>query len=120
MRGTVLHAGCVCPCVMKVLRGGHRVLIFNLMTKVVDLQTRLTLYRHIPFLRLDVSKSPKKRKKMVLEWNSPESDVKIVLLMTRAGGLAANLQEADSVIVLDRYWNPSLDQQTQDSAKRIG
>lgn len=106
--------------VMKMLQGRHRILIFNQMTKVVDLQERLLQYRNIPFYRLDGSTSTDERKRMVNDFNDSESDVNVFLLTTRAGGLGVNLQTADTVIIFDSDWNPSMDQQAQDRAHRIG
>lgn len=107
-------------CIMKLLKTGHRLLIFNQMTKVVDLQERLLRYRDIPFYRLDGSTGPEDRKAMVEDFNSPDSEINVFLLTTRAGGLGVNLQTADSVIIFDSDWNPSMDKQAQDRAHRIG
>lgn len=56
-------------CIAKVLSGRHRVLIFNQVTKVVDLPTRLIRYRKIPFPRMNGPTSPKERKEMMAEVN---------------------------------------------------
>lgn len=106
--------------ITKLLRTGHRILIFNQMTKVVDLQERLLRYRNIPFYRLDGSTGTDERKRMVNDFNSKGSDVHVFLLTTRAGGLGVNLQTADTVVIFDSDWNPSVDQQAQDRAHRIG
>lgn len=106
--------------VTKLLRTGHRILIFNQMTKVVDLQERLLRYRNIPFYRLDGTTSTEERKEMVNDFNDESTDVHVFLLTTRAGGLGVNLQTADTVIIFDSDWNPSMDQQAQDRAHRIG
>lgn len=107
-------------CIAKFLRTGHRILVFNQMTKVVDLQARMLRYRKIPFYRLDGSTCPEDRKRMVSDFNRDDSDVHVFLLTTRAGGLGVNLQTADTVIIFDSDWNPSMDQQAQDRAHRIG
>lgn len=106
--------------VTKCLSTGHRILIFNQMTKVVDLQERLLHYRGIPFCRLDGTTNTDERKKIVNDFNSEGSEVNVFLLTTRAGGLGVNLQTADTVIIFDSDWNPSMDQQAQDRAHRIG
>lgn len=106
--------------ITKLLRTDHRILIFNQMTKVVDLQERLLRYRNIAFYRLDGSTSTDDRKQMVNDFNNADSDVHVFLLTTRAGGLGVNLQTADTVIIFDSDWNPSMDQQAQDRAHRIG
>jgi len=106
-------------CLLKLLRTGHRVLVFNQMTRVVDLQERLLHYRNIPFLRLDGSTRPEERKRLVEEFNTRQ-DYNVFLLTTRAGGLGVNLQTADTVIIFDSDWNPQADLQAQDRAHRIG
>jgi len=107
-------------CILKFLKTGHRLLIFNQMTKVVDLQERLLRYRDIPFYRLDGNTRPEDRRDMVADFNNPDTDVNVFLLTTRAGGLGVNLQTADTVIIFDSDWNPSMDKQAQDRAHRIG
>eukprot|EP00183_Erythrolobus_madagascarensis_P005404 CAMPEP_0185857296 /NCGR_PEP_ID=MMETSP1354-20130828/29433_1 /TAXON_ID=708628 /ORGANISM="Erythrolobus madagascarensis, Strain CCMP3276" /LENGTH=995 /DNA_ID=CAMNT_0028559563 /DNA_START=1 /DNA_END=2988 /DNA_ORIENTATION=- len=106
-------------CILKLLRTGHRILIFNQMTRVLDLQERLLQYRNIPFLRLDGSTRPEERKRLVEEFNTREN-YNVFLLTTRAGGLGVNLQTADTVIIFDSDWNPQADLQAQDRAHRIG
>ncbi|KAI0744323.1 P-loop containing nucleoside triphosphate hydrolase protein, partial [Daedaleopsis nitida] len=44
----------------------------------------------------------------------------VFILSTRAGGLGLNLQTADTIIILDRDWNPHADLQVQHRAHRIG
>eukprot|EP00186_Timspurckia_oligopyrenoides_P002857 CAMPEP_0182445780 /NCGR_PEP_ID=MMETSP1172-20130603/3784_1 /TAXON_ID=708627 /ORGANISM="Timspurckia oligopyrenoides, Strain CCMP3278" /LENGTH=1569 /DNA_ID=CAMNT_0024641605 /DNA_START=59 /DNA_END=4768 /DNA_ORIENTATION=- len=107
-------------CILKLLRTGHRVLLFNQMTRVLDLQQRLFEYRNIPFLRLDGSTKPEERKRMVEVFNQDNSPYNLFLLTTRAGGLGVNLQTADTVIIFDSDWNPQADLQAQDRAHRIG
>jgi len=107
-------------CIQKFIRTGHRVLVFNQMTKVVDLQEQLLHYRGIPYFRLDGSTTPELRKRMVEEFNDEASATNVFLLTTRAGGLGVNLQTADTVIIFDSDWNPQADLQAQDRAHRIG
>jgi len=107
-------------CILKLLKTDHRVLVFNQMVKVVDLQERLLRYRDIPFLRLDGNTKPEERSALVKEFNSPETKYHVFLLTTRAGGLGVNLQTADTVIIFDSDWNPQADLQAADRAHRIG
>ena len=53
-------------------------------------------------------------------FNSSDSEYKIFLLSTRAGGHGLNLQTADTVVIFDSDWNPQMDLQAQDRAHRIG
>ncbi|KAK4532641.1 hypothetical protein CCYA_CCYA13G3498 [Cyanidiococcus yangmingshanensis] len=107
-------------CLQKLLRTGHRVLVFNQMTRIMDLQERLLRARGIPFLRLQGLTTADERRQMVHEFNRPGTIYNVFLLTTRAGGLGVNLQTADTVILFDSDWNPQMDIQAQDRAHRIG
>ena len=107
-------------CVRKLLRTGHRLLIFNQMTRVMDLQEWLLEARGIPCLRLQGLTTADERRRLVEEFNSPHTPYHVFLLTTRAGGLGVNLQSADTVILFDSDWNPQMDIQAQDRAHRIG
>ena len=47
-------------------------------------------------------------------------EIFLFLLSTRAGGLGLNLTAADCVIFYDSDWNPTVDQQAEDRAHRLG
>ena len=53
-------------------------------------------------------------------FNEKNTEYKIFLLSTRAGGHGLNLQTADTVVIFDSDWNPQMDLQAQDRAHRIG
>jgi SNF2 family DNA or RNA helicase len=44
----------------------------------------------------------------------------VLLLSLKAGGVGLNLTAADTVIHLDPWWNPAVEQQASDRAHRIG
>lgn len=50
-----------------------------------------------------------------------ESQGPCVLLMSlKAGGVGLNLQEASTVIMFDRWWNPAVEEQAMQRAHRFG
>ncbi|KFK36889.1 hypothetical protein AALP_AA4G185100 [Arabis alpina] len=51
---------------------------------------------------------------------SNDPDVKVMLLSLKAGNLGLNLVAACHVILLDLWWNPSVEDQAIDLAHRIG
>ena len=51
------------------------------------------------------------RARLLAEYNAEGSEAFVFLLSTRAGGLGLNLQTADTVIMFDSDWNPSMDLQ---------
>ncbi|BGP37264.1 swr1 complex component [Rhodotorula kratochvilovae] len=99
--------------------GGHRVLIFTQMTKVLDILEEFLSYQGYRYLRLDGSTKIEQRQVITERFNSNDK-ILAFISSTRAGGLGINLQGADTVIFYDSDWNPALDRQCQDRAHRIG
>ncbi|KAJ7356681.1 SNF2-family ATP dependent chromatin remodeling factor snf21 [Mycena albidolilacea] len=104
----------------KFFAGGHRVLIFFQMTKVMDIMADFLTMMGWKFLRLDGGTKTEERANFVTLFNAKDSEYKVFILSTRAGGLGLNLQTADTVIIFDSDWNPHADLQAQDRAHRIG
>lgn len=99
--------------------GGHRVLLYFQMTRMIDLMEEYLTYRNYKYCRLDGSTKLEDRRDTVAAFqNSPE--IFIFLLSTRAGGLGINLTSADTVIFYDSDWNPTIDSQAMDRAHRLG
>ncbi|KAG9305902.1 hypothetical protein G9A89_016554 [Geosiphon pyriformis] len=99
--------------------GGHRVLIYFQMTRMIDLMEEYLAYRQYKYLRLDGGSKISDRRDMVSDWQT-RPEIFIFLLSTRAGGLGINLTAADTVIFYDSDWNPTVDQQAMDRAHRLG
>ncbi|KAJ4485467.1 SNF2-family ATP dependent chromatin remodeling factor snf21 [Lentinula aciculospora] len=104
----------------KFFATGHRVLIFFQMTKVMDIMADFLRFLGVKFLRLDGGTKTEERASFVALFNAKDSEYKVFILSTRAGGLGLNLQTADTVIIFDSDWNPHADLQAQDRAHRIG
>ena len=99
--------------------GDHRVLIYNQMTRMIDLMEEFLQHRGYSYLRLDGSTNIATRRDLVHSWQTDPS-IFVFLLSTRAGGLGINLTAADTVIFYDSDWNPTVDQQAMDRAHRLG
>ncbi|KAK9289075.1 hypothetical protein L1049_017546 [Liquidambar formosana] len=104
----------------KLHRGGHRVLLFSQMTRLMDILEIYLQLHDFKYLRLDGSTKTEERGTLLKQFNAPDSPFFMFLLSTRAGGLGLNLQTADTVIIFDSDWNPQMDQQAEDRAHRIG
>ncbi|RDB29065.1 Chromatin structure-remodeling complex subunit snf21 [Hypsizygus marmoreus] len=104
----------------KFFATGHRVLIFFQMTKVMDIMEDFMKMMGWAYLRLDGGTKTEERASFVQLFNAKDSEYKVFILSTRAGGLGLNLQTADTVIIFDSDWNPHADLQAQDRAHRIG
>lgn len=99
--------------------GGHRVLLYNQMTRMIDLMEEYLQHRGYSYLRLDGSTNIATRRDLVHSWQT-DASIFVFLLSTRAGGLGINLTAADTVIFYDSDWNPTVDQQAMDRAHRLG
>ena len=99
---------------------GSRVLLFSLMTRLLDIMEDYCNINAYKFCRIDGQTDYELRQEQIEAYNAPGSDIFIFLLSTRAGGLGINLQTADTVILYDSDWNPQVDLQAQDRAHRIG
>ncbi|KAL9634113.1 MAG: hypothetical protein Q9204_003128 [Flavoplaca sp. TL-2023a] len=100
-------------------QGGHRVLLYFQMTRMIDLMEEYLTYRNYKYLRLDGSTKLEDRRDTVHDFQT-RPDIFIFLLSTRAGGLGINLTAADTVIFYDSDWNPTIDSQAMDRAHRLG
>src|SRR5690606_1533677 len=47
-------------------------------------------------------------------------EVRVFLISLKAGGTGLNLTEADSVFIVDPWWNPAVENQAIDRSHRIG
>jgi ATP-dependent helicase STH1/SNF2 len=104
----------------KLIRAGHRVLIFTQMTRLMDILEVFFEYRQIRVLRLDGTTKHEDRVDRIDAFNKEDSEYSVFILSTRAGGVGLNLQSADTVIFIDSDWNPQMDRQAQDRVHRIG
>ncbi|GER38374.1 chromatin remodeling 1 [Striga asiatica] len=88
----------------KLFARKHKVLVFSQWTKILDI--------------MDYYLSEKGFQ--IKEFNDANSNYRIFLLSTRAGGLGINLTAADTCILYDSDWNPQMDLQAMDRCHRIG
>lgn len=98
-------------------RGGHKVLIFTQMSKMLDiLEAFLNMNGHT-YVRLDGSTSVDQRQRLMDRFNN-DPKIFCFILSTRSGGTGVNLIGADTVVFYDSDWNPAQDAQAQDRAHR--
>ncbi|XP_076870875.1 chromodomain-helicase-DNA-binding protein 1-like [Brachyhypopomus gauderio] len=101
-----------------LLEGGHRVLLFSQMTRMLDIMQDYLEYRGYSYERLDGSVRGEERNLAIKNFST--KDVFIFLLSTKAGGVGMNLTAADTVIFMDSDFNPQNDLQAAARAHRIG
>uniref|UniRef100_A0AAX7UDE2 Chromodomain helicase DNA binding protein 1-like n=1 Tax=Astatotilapia calliptera TaxID=8154 RepID=A0AAX7UDE2_ASTCA len=99
-------------------KGGHRILLFSQMTRMLDILQDYMEYRGYSYERLDGSVRGEERNLAVKNFSS--KDVFVFLLSTKAGGVGMNLTAADTVIFVDSDFNPQNDLQAAARSHRIG
>uniref|UniRef100_A0A672M8N9 Chromodomain-helicase-DNA-binding protein 4-like n=1 Tax=Sinocyclocheilus grahami TaxID=75366 RepID=A0A672M8N9_SINGR len=98
----------------KLKEGGHRVLIFSQMTKMLDLLEDFLENEGYKYERIDGSITGGMRQEAIDRFNAPGAPQFVFLLSTRAGGLGINLATADTVVIYDSDWNPHNDIQVSE------
>jgi superfamily II DNA or RNA helicase len=97
---------------------GRRVLVFSQFTEMLSLVRRELDAIALPYLSLTGETPPDARGGIVQRFQNKE--VPVLLLSLKVGGIGLNLTAADTVIHLDPWWNPAVEQQASDRAHRIG
>jgi SNF2 family DNA or RNA helicase len=96
---------------------GHRALVFSQWTSLLDLVEPALRAAGIGFGRLDGS--TRDRGAVVAAFQA-EDGPPVLLVSLKAGGTGLNLTAADTVFILDPWWNPAVEDQAADRAHRIG
>jgi SWI/SNF-related matrix-associated actin-dependent regulator of chromatin subfamily A member 5 len=111
-----------------VVKNKKKVLIFSGFTSTLNLVEDLMALKgantlkdaSFRYLRLDGGTCRARRNLGIRMFNDPKSDYKVMLISTRAGGLGVNLASASDVVFMDEDWNPTITQQAEARAHRIG
>lgn len=103
----------------KLVAGGHRVLVFTQMTKVLDILEKFFNFQGYRYLRLDGATRVEQRQALTERFNR-DPRITAFILSTRSGGLGINLVGADTVVFYDLDWNAAIESQCMDRAHRIG
>ena len=103
---------------VQIAEGGHRVLIFSQFRGMLD-----RIEQELPNLGLNSFKitgstPSQERQEMTKAFNQGERDVFLISL--KAGGVGLNLTGADTVILVDLWWNPAVESQAIGRAHRMG
>jgi superfamily II DNA or RNA helicase len=98
--------------------GQHRALVFSQFVDLLTIVRGELEERGVRYQYLDGSSSTREREAAVDAFQRGEGSVFLISL--RAGGFGLNLTGADYVVHLDPWWNPAVEAQGTDRARRIG
>ena len=102
----------------QIAEGNHRVLIFSQFRGMLDrIEEELPQLGLISF-KVTGSTPSQERQEMTKAFNQGECDVFLISL--KAGGVGLNLTGADTVILVDLWWNPAVESQAIGRAHRMG
>jgi SNF2 family DNA or RNA helicase len=103
--------------IFETIDSGHRPLIFSQFTSLLSIIRKWCDEQNISYEYLDGQ--TKNRLAKVNRFNKDKS-INLFLLSLKAGGTGLNLTGADTVIIYDPWWNPSVEAQATDRTHRIG
>ena len=98
----------------------EKIIIFSQWTLLLNiLEIPLTYELGIQYRRYDGTMTSESRSSAASDFASLP-DVKVILVSLKAGNYGLNLNYASRVIILDPFWNPSIEAQAINRAHRIG
>ena len=99
-----------------MIEDGRRVLVFSQFTSMLTLIEKALAKTPLTWVKL--TGQSQKRDAIVARFTSGE--VPLFLISLKAGGVGLNLPQADTVIHVDPWWNPAVEDQATDRAHRLG
>lgn len=102
----------------EALTNDRHILIFSQFTKMLTLIAGYLDEIGVPYFEITGETNKEIRQQQVDAFNRGER--KIFLISLRAGGVGLNLTGADTVLLYDLWWNPSVEEQAIGRAHRIG
>ena len=94
-----------------------KILVFSQFVQMLKLLRPIMQSLKIPYEYMDGS--TKNRQKVIDNFNN-NNKIKVFLISLKTGGYGLNLTAADTVIIVDPWWNPMGENQAIDRAHRIG
>ena len=103
---------------LQVADGGHRVLIFSQFKGMLEKIEQELPDLGLTSFKITGSTPAQDRQEMTKAFNQGERDTFLISL--KAGGVGLNLTGADTVILVDLWWNPAVEAQAIGRAHRMG
>lgn len=103
--------------IVDAVEGGKKLLIFSQFVQMLKILREMLKEEKITFEYMDGS--VKNRQKVIDNFNN-NNNIRTFLISLKTGGYGLNLTSADTVIIVDPWWNPMGENQAIDRAHRIG
>ena len=97
---------------------GRRALVFSQFTSMLDIIEAELSEQGVAYCRLDGQTPQKQRSRIITDFE--QGGPTVFLISLKAGGTGLNLTAADTVIHVDPWWNPSVEEQASARVYRIG
>ncbi len=111
-------AGYLLDLLGELRQGNHRTLVFSQFRSFLDIIAPRVRRAGLRVVTLDGTTPAEARAERVAAFQAGTADVFLISL--KAGGFGLNLTAADTVIHLDPWWNPAVEDQATARAHRIG
>ncbi|MDP8200938.1 MAG: DEAD/DEAH box helicase [Candidatus Tenebribacter burtonii] len=103
--------------IVDAVQGGKKLLIFSQFVQMLKILREMLKEEKITYEYMDGS--VKNRQKVIDNFNN-NNNIRTFLISLKTGGYGLNLTSADTVIIVDPWWNPMGENQAIDRAHRIG
>lgn len=104
----------------KVQDSDDKAIIVSQWVSYLNIIKGLLEIEGIGYCELNGTIPVKFRNDIVVNFNKPSSNERVMLLSITAGGVGLNLVGANMLFILDPHWNPQIEQQAQDRIYRFG
>ncbi|KAJ7559086.1 hypothetical protein O6H91_04G069500 [Diphasiastrum complanatum] len=100
-------------------KSGAKSIVISQWTSFLDLLEIPFNRQKLKYARLDGTLSQQQREGVIKEF-SCNSDISVLLISLKAGGVGINLTAASNAFLLDPWWNPAVEEQAIMRIHRIG
>ena len=97
----------------------RKAVVISQWTSMLDLVQKVLEADGIEYERLDGSLSLQQRQRTLSRF-ADDPNVVVMLLSLRAGGVGINLVSAQTIYLMDPWWNPAVEEQAINRVHRIG
>ncbi|KAK2959094.1 putative DNA repair protein RAD5 [Blattamonas nauphoetae] len=106
---------------IKTIPPQDKIVVFSQWTTCLDLIQEILVQNGISFARFDGGQNIQIQNQNLTQFVDTKKDSAQVLIASlRAGGIGLNLMSANHVVLMDKWWNPFIEQQAMDRVHRIG